>query len=213
MLADLPHRNSEFVEFTPAASARLKAALASKRGLLSLWPADVVCVVNGQPVTTGDILCWKRERQARILAAKRSVCGSKVVPCFVWVFDNGPIIPYGGPWLYVRTLKNAWCIDRIGWERERLMFRIMGIFPCGYLPTTENYRQWQKTFMEVYHRPTEKRPYKSGMAQAWAIVDAGGMMLLDVYRERPNTASRPTAALSFAGDVEGDIRPAPEPGR
>ena len=67
-----------------------------KRGLLSLWPNDVIAVVNGEPVTKADVLHAKRKRQARRLEAIRRCTTPQIKPCFVWVFDNGPVIPYGG---------------------------------------------------------------------------------------------------------------------
>lgn len=129
------------------------------RGFLSNCPPDVVAIINGQPITRTDILRGKQERQARRLAQNRQSFEDVFKPGFVWVFDNGPIFPYGGKWLYVRTLKHKWQIRD---DRTRLL--IMSAFPCGLLPMIENYKLWQQTFINFYHRP-DSRP--QGLAVCW----------------------------------------------
>ncbi len=57
------------------------------RGFLSNWPPDVIAIVNGEPVTTTDILQGKRKRRRRQLALKR-LTGPVEKPCFIWTFYN-----------------------------------------------------------------------------------------------------------------------------
>lgn len=142
-------------DLTAVQAERLSEAIASPRGLLALWPADVIAVINGQPITVADKLHAKRERNARNLARKRELPEVVVRPCFVWVFDNGPVIPYGGKWTYIRTLRQSWCIDRRH-DAPEWRLKTMETFPCGFLPLLLNYRRWQAAFLQWYHRPTRK---------------------------------------------------------
>lgn len=150
----------------------------SPRGLLALWPDDVIAVVNGVPVTRADKLAGKRDRQRRRLEAIRRVEATRSVPCFVWIFDNGPIIPYGGVWMYVWTLRAYWRIDRY---QDDLALRIMAAF--GWLPIAELLPEFKRAFLRQYARPTVKRPHDNALCQAWAVVRGG--QLLDVIRSKP----------------------------
>lgn len=123
------------------------------RGFLSAYPPDVCYVVNGIPITRADILRGKQQRQARLLDRKRRPSESVVKPGLVWVFDNGPIIPYGGTWLYVRTLKKEWRI-----EDNQTRLQIMATYPCGLLTMIENYDLWKSRFIKFYNRPDCRRP-------------------------------------------------------
>jgi len=127
--------------------------LIGPRGFLSNYPPDVIAVINGQPITRADILRGKQERQARQLARKRQPFDYIIKPAFVWVFDNGPIIPYGGKWLYLRTLKQEYQI-----RDSRTRLQIMSVFPCGLLPMIENYEIWKQAFISYYCRPDHRRP-------------------------------------------------------
>lgn len=137
------------------------------RGLLSAYPPDVVCVINGIPVTRADILRGRQERQVRQLDRKRRSLEDIIKFGFVWVFDNGPIIPYGGKWLYVRTHKREWQI-----RDEQTRLQIMSVFPCGLLPMIENYDLWKKMFISFYHRPDCRRP--QGLAVCRVRLDYQG---------------------------------------
>jgi hypothetical protein len=157
----------------------LKFALSSPRGLLSLWPDDVIAVVNGVPFTRADKLAGKRDRQRRRLETIRRDDATRSVPCFVWVFDNGPIIPYGGVWMYVRTLRQDWRIER---HADSLALRIMAAF--GWLPCRELWPDFQRDFLRRYARPTTKRPRNNALCQAWAVVSPVGQ-LLEVTLAKP----------------------------
>lgn len=136
------------------------------------YPLDVIKVLNGRPITRQDILDSRRERNVRRLAYNRRSWGNKMKPCFIWVFDNGPVVPYGGWWLYVRIAKRYFQIDD-----DKLRFQIMELFPCGYLPMLENYGLWMPAFAANYHRYTKKRPTRQGMALARAVISPGGWLV------------------------------------
>ena len=143
-----------------------------ERGLLANYPPDVIRVVNGVPVTKADVLQAKRERQAREWAWKRRATSETVVPCFVWAFDNGPIIPYGGWHLYVRTAKRDYSLR----GKTENSLQAMRVFPCGFLPMIENATQWLPVFAEAYHYPTKKRPKWNGLALAKAKISPSGQL-------------------------------------
>lgn len=159
----------------------MKINLLGPRGLLFNHPADVVCVIDGNPITKADVLQAKRERQGRQLAAKRRDYDPLIKPCFVHVFWTnglGEAGFYRGWWLYINTLHASW---NIGPNRDsEIALKAMRLFPCGYLPMIENFNPWKEAFADMYHRPTLKRPDKQGMAIAWAKVSAGGWQLLDI---------------------------------
>lgn len=157
---------------------RLKGPLIS---LLWRYPPDTVAVINGQPVTKSDILDAKRTRQARELENKLRSYDNIEKPCLIWTFNNGPVIPYGGWWLYVRTLKHDWCI-RKRYNDIDLTLKIMALYPCGLLPIMENYHKWLREFARHYPKATAKRPRDQGMALARAVYEPG-YRLIDVRSE------------------------------
>jgi len=145
----------------------------NKVSLIDNWPDDLVCIINGRRVYKSDILDGKRRRQARRLAWKLRPTNNRRVPCFVWVFNNGPTIPYGGWWLYVRTIHKDYRID----SDDRITLKIMSLFPCGLEPEMENLREWRPTFALEHSRPTRKRPEDNGLAVATAVIDPDGWLV------------------------------------
>jgi hypothetical protein len=174
-----PH-SQPLIRVTDETTAKWKAFF-GERGFLSHYPPDVVRVVNGEPITKQDILNWKRERQAKELQRKRQPSRVGIRPCVIWTFYNQPF-PYGGWWLWVKTLKDDW---GIGWRGQYydMIPKIMALYPCGLLPMRENFNVWKAAFAEQYPYPTRKRPEKQGMVVAWAKVN--GRDLVDVFAERP----------------------------
>ena len=124
----------------------------------------------------------KRKRQRRELSWKRRSIEPVIKPCFVWTFYNDTFI-YGGWWLYVKTLRYSWQIER-GGHYERLIVPIMTMWPCKLLPFIQNFDQWKEAFAHNYAYPTQKRPKKQGMAIAWAQVSYSGR-LLDILKTPP----------------------------
>ena len=165
--------------------------------LLSNYPADVVYVINGKPVTKSDILQGKRERQRRQLAAKRRNYEPLIRPCWIQVFWTNGIsgVFYRGWWLYVNTLHAYW---EIGVRRDsELVLKIMRVFPCSHLPMTINFDPWKESFASYYHRPTPKRPTKQGMAVAWAKVSTNRQLLdiLDPHQRKQISVPMPLQRL------------------
>lgn len=142
------------------------------RFFLRNYPPEVVLVINGQPITRDDILRNKRERQARKLACKLRNTEPVVKQAFIWTFYNSGFI-YGGWWLYVKTLKNDWQID----SNSELTLKIMCLYPCGFLPMIENFREWKASFAEMYAYSTRKRLDLQGMALARVVVSSAGFLL------------------------------------
>ena len=159
-----------------------------------LLPPGVVALVNGRRVTKEDILAAKRERQRRRLKNIRRSTSYQVKPCFVWGFYNDTWI-FGGWWLYVRTHKRHWGLNRRDYCDQILISQVMQQWPCGLLPDLAFYRWWIERFAEVYARSTEKRPDHQGMAQGWAVVD--DPRLLAVHRDK--AAAEDDLARCLAG--------------
>ena len=152
------------------------------RGLLSNYPPDVIAVVNGRPVTTGDMLDGKRRRQRRRLERIRRPVTAVQKPGFVHVFCNHGWFPYGGWWLYIHTSTQKWSLDFRRWGNDGLINKTMSLFPCGLLPMKENFRMWKPRFAEAYHRPTAKRPTDNALALVRVTVSADSRTLLGVER-------------------------------
>lgn len=152
------------------------------RGFLRNYPLDVVRVINGHPITKSDILENKRLRQRRRLEWKRRNWESVLKPCFIWTFHVDAWI-YHGWWLYVLTARKSFGVTLR--NDKEMALKIMGLFPCGYLPIVENFDRWKAEFARTYHRPTKKRPDRNGLALAWAELSHNGR-LLDVFKDHPN---------------------------
>lgn len=157
------------------------------RGLLSNYPDDVVCIINGLAITKSDVLSGKRELQRRELAAKRRNCEPVSKPCFVETFYVPGFFKRG--WhLYVVSLKRSWGITpqrQEAWgitpqRQEVLVLKIMQMFPCGYLPVIENFHRWKATFAD--HYPAE-RTDRHGRVIVRAEISPHGR-LLDIRRLR-----------------------------
>lgn len=135
---------------------------------------QTVLVINGKLITKGDMLANKHRRQRDQLLKKRQPRTSTTKPAFVWTFLN-PRFPYGGWWMYVRTLRRSWALT--GKSYGPLILAAMELFPCGISPALENFRLWKKAFAMQYPRATVKRPRDQGMALVSAIVSARGDLL------------------------------------
>lgn len=176
------------------------------RGFLSNYPDDVVCVINGQPVTKSDVRQGKMELQRRRLAIKRCNCGPVSKPCFIWTFHVTGFV-MGGWHLYVRTLKHSWEITptRITpFGGEELTLKIMGMWPCGYLPRSENFYDWKSAF--AVHYPA-RRAARQGMVIARAKISSAGQLLDVMPVATPaglsGAGTRPsTETLGCAYDVD-----------
>ncbi len=146
------------------------------RGFLQNYPLDVVAVnFSGSvivSITRKDILKNRRKRNIERLAKKRRFWNNEIKPCFIWVFNNGPVLPYGGWWLYIRGAKRHWEV-----RDKKLILQVMEIYPCGHLPIIESYSLWKPAFTAAYPRATKKRPIDQGMALARAIIAPGDCLV------------------------------------
>jgi hypothetical protein len=94
----------------------------------------------------------KRRREQEIhLKCLRMPDTIIIKPCFVWVFYNSQDFPFGGWWLYVRTLKEDFPIGFRGQNAE-FEIKIMQMFPCGVIPLKENIDIWCEAFEKQYRR-------------------------------------------------------------
>ena len=131
-----------------------------------------------QITTYKEVLDKKRAKQNSHLEYIRQ---SEVIkPCFIWTFYNEQSFPYGGWWLYIKTLKEDYPLNFRNEDRE-LQIKVMKLFPCGMLPMLENIEKWMEEFAKIYHYPSPKRS-KQGMAKAWAKI--GGYKLIDVVEHK-----------------------------
>ncbi len=121
-----------------------------------------MAVINGMVITSEMQLQARKDRQREHLQKLMRNTENLIKPGFVWTFLNSAMFPYHGWWLYVVTLKGSWWIERRENE-EKFALEIMKLFPCGYLPIKENYRQWKEAFAQCYPRATRKRPDNQGM--------------------------------------------------
>jgi hypothetical protein len=157
--------------------ASARNAFSGPRGLLGNYPPDVVCVVNGRPVTKGDILDGKREKQRDILQRIERNDHPEIRPCYVWVFYNDGWL-FHGWYLYVRTGRRneCWAMNFQASRYEKLIPEIRNLFPCGVLPLPELFDEWAQAFSMQYARPTQKRSHHQGMVIARAVVGRGELI-------------------------------------
>ena len=142
------------------------------RGFLQNYPADVVAILNGKPITKGMLLDVKRDRQRRRLATILKPVEPLVYPAFIWTFHNDSWL-YSGWWLYVKTAYRSWQIS-VGRRHGQFILPIMRLYPCGLLPIAENFSIWKQTFARVYVRKTHTRHLNQGMALVRAKVSPTG---------------------------------------
>lgn len=151
---------------------RLEKICNSPRGLLALYPPDVIAIINGEPYTIADRLRAKREKNNRCLACKR-MPDNITLPAHIHVFDNGPICLFGGMWTHIQVnpRRRSWTVERVG-RKDDLQMMIMRAFPLGYLPSLSFYRQWQEAFMVAY-RYSDTHRTRHGRVVAWITLDSG----------------------------------------
>lgn len=129
------------------------------------WPPDVACTVNGHKVTFADIRANKIAKQRRHLARVLECAGPRRRAAHVWVFFVPGWI-YGGWHLYLRTINNDWWINKC----DDLALSIIKMFPCGLLPSEENFYDWKQAFAETYARGSDR---KQGMVAGWVEPELG----------------------------------------
>lgn len=150
------------------------------RGLLCNHPSNVVMIVNGEIVTTADILKSKRARQQRELARKRRATEPVIKPAFVCCFYcPGPF--FMGWHTYIRTRTRQHWLTHHRWSKKREILEAMRAFPCGCLPFIGNLHNWMPAFARRYASPTRHAPDR-GLAYCWVKVQHGD--ILAIYNNR-----------------------------
>ncbi|MGD8777708.1 MAG: hypothetical protein PVH88_01970 [Ignavibacteria bacterium] len=127
-------------------------------------------------VTWDEVHKERAEIQASNLEYIRRI-DTQIKPGFIWVFDNGPIFPYGGKWHYVKTFNEQFPLNFIG-EKIELILKCMNLFPCGVLPLIENHELWMKEFIKQYRKPNKRRK-KQGLKKVWCKINHNN--LIDVF--------------------------------
>lgn len=129
------------------------------------WPPEIASIVNGVPVTYAEIRANKIARQRKHLAGILKCEGPQRRAAHVWTF----FIPgwiYGGWHLYIRTINERWWIR----ECDAFALSIMALFPCGLLPTPENFGAWKLRFARTYARGLDRQ---QGMVAGWIDLGSG----------------------------------------
>lgn len=136
------------------------------------WSADIVAMVDGEPVTVHDVRRHKRERQQRHLARKRETlaCWRAAQVCVFYV----PCFPYQGWHVYLRTHNQRWYLNGNRPEHwivppfADIKQQIMRTYSFGLLPLRENFRTWKETFARTYGKP---RDTTEGIAYGWVWIE------------------------------------------
>jgi len=142
------------------------------------WPADVACLVDGEPVTWAEIRKTRRERQERIMRWKRRCDPPRIVPCYIWAFCVPGWI-YGGWHCYVVTLCQGETQEQpvnfgrggrfATFKGPALAESIMREIPLGFLPLAENWERWVAEFAKRYPRRHPHDPRKAGSRVGWLV--------------------------------------------
>lgn len=121
-------------------------------------PKDVAYLVSDyrgrREVTWREVMEERRERQAEDLEWNRRESEPAYAPCYVWVFDNGPIIPYGGWWCYIVTRHESRAVNFRGFN-ARLAASLMKNVPCGLQPSLmdgeeRQFEEWMPLFARQF---------------------------------------------------------------
>lgn len=105
-------------------------------------------------VTYEEIFAKKKQRQDLNISRKRRT--DIVVPCYVWVFYNN-CFPYGGWWVYIRTVKEDYAVNFRNYDEVRLIDKIRSLFPCGVLNMEGSFTKWAESFERQYHRKGKRK--------------------------------------------------------
>lgn len=125
-------------------------------------------------VTYKEIYAKKKQRQENNISIKRR--SDIVVPCYVWVFYNG-CFPYGGWWVYIRTVKEDYAVNFRNYDQERLMEKIRSLFPCEILNIGGSFTKWAESFEKKFHRKGKRK--KNAVAACHCKIRNG--YLVDIF--------------------------------
>lgn len=129
--------------------------------------------------TRKQLSAQKTENQNFNIEYKRR--SKKVAPCFVWVFLNNSFL-FGGWYAYIKTVRREYALNFRN-INEKIVERIMELFPCGILASLAFFERWMEEFAEEYHHDGLGGRKKQGLVKCWCVVDEGGE-LEDVFVRR-----------------------------
>lgn len=122
-----------------------------------------------QEVTYKELLDKKIVKQQTELEYKRRCI--KTNACYIWVFYNKSRI-FNGWYLYVKTLHKDFALTFRN-RNNKLLLKVMNLYPCGILPLQENFNQWAEEFARIYHHKGFKRKIQ-GLKKCYCILDEWG---------------------------------------
>jgi hypothetical protein len=147
------------------------------------WPKDVACIVDGRRITYTELKAKKAEETRKRL---RQIERPETVrhAAHVWVYYQPGLFGfcYQGTWLSLRTLKDCWTFEFRGsdYARGTTAIDIMRLFPCGILPTMDNFEIWKEAFIKRYRKPGRFK--RQGMVPVWAEYEYDGGRPMRVER-------------------------------
>lgn len=154
----------------------------TKEGAKSWWGVDLPREVaylyknyqwdNWVRVTYKEIFAKKKQRQDYNISVKRR--SDRVIPCFLWVFYND-CFPYGGWWVYIRTVKEDYAVNFRNNNETRLIEKIRTLFPCGILNIEGSFTKWAESFERQYHRKGKRK--KNAVVACHCKIDRSGYMV------------------------------------
>lgn len=123
-------------------------------------------------VTYAELLAKKIARQSSKLNYKRRP-DQYTLPAFIWVFKNVHAFPFGGWWIYLKTLKNDYPLN-FRCSRDHVILRIMERMPLGMMPIKQNIEPWMKEFAQRYPHSGFKRKRFQGLLKCFVTFDHKG---------------------------------------
>jgi hypothetical protein len=133
------------------------------------------------PVTWEEVFKKRKEKQySRLYTIRNSPSGNVTKPCFLWIFHNDSWI-FSGWWIYVKLLKKDIPLNFRHCEQyEKLVNKIMELYPCGVFPVKENTKQWTEAFSKQYRHTGFGRKKNQGLLQCHCVLDKWGSVI-DVF--------------------------------
>ena len=141
---------------------------------------DVAYFINGHPHTFTEIKQNKVNRQRRHLENILEN-GFIIKPCYIWAFYNNTFF-YGGWWLYLKCNKIDFAINFKNYDFPKLVPKIMELYPLGFLPLKENFRNWIAEFEKTFHKDSSIRK-KNAIAPAWCKYNYRGLIDIKLTKD------------------------------
>ena len=154
----------------------------------SFLPAGVAYAINDGPnglrmVTYSDLKAQRIARQRVHLESVESVPERRRA-AFIWAFYQPGLFgcAYMGWWAYLRVCGHPSAM-KLQWNtvngHDLLARRCMELFPCGFLPLSENFDAWKEAFGIQYRRPGRFK--KQGLAPVWITYSEGRITHIEAH--------------------------------